>query len=68
MGLADGLGPFWPRSITSESSHAPCLRCWSTVAWSGGSWGWPTPWSRPAGLYKRCVILYLSIKAVNTFC
>jgi len=27
----------WPLSITSESSHAPCLRCCRAVAWSRGS-------------------------------
>jgi hypothetical protein len=39
MGLASRLGHLWPLSITSESSHAPCLRCSSAVAWSRGSRG-----------------------------
>ena len=39
MGLANGLGDLCPLSITSESSHAPCLRCRSAVAWSRGSRG-----------------------------
>jgi hypothetical protein len=39
MGLADGLGDLCLLSITSESSHAPCLRCRSAVAWSRGSRG-----------------------------
>jgi len=39
MGLAHRLGYLWPFSITSESSHASCLRCSSAVAWSKGSQG-----------------------------
>src|SRR5262249_53756010 len=46
LGLADRLGPLCPLSITSESSHAACLRC-CAVAWSSGSQGGPTPGSRP---------------------
>jgi len=38
-GFDHHVGHFWPRSMTSESSHAPCLQCWGDLASPRGRWG-----------------------------